>query len=111
MILRCLPRWMAAGAPAFIRAGAIIPLAPDVDTFAPTTAPGVRSYQHDLIVRIAPGGAGSAGFTLYDGTSLAWDGARLRITGNPIARSVTLRVPGKAEVTERVEGSSAEIGS
>jgi alpha-D-xyloside xylohydrolase len=96
-------------APVFIRGGAIIPLAPDFDTLAPASEPGVRTYAHDLIVRIAPGGSSGSSFTLYDGTELSWNGASLDLTRNAVPRSVTLRAPGKAEVTDRVEGSTAEI--
>jgi alpha-D-xyloside xylohydrolase len=97
-------------APAFIRGGAIVPLAPEFDTLAPSSVAGVETYAHDLIVRVAPGGTGSSEFTLYDGTTLIWNGVSLVVTGNAVPRSITLRAPGQAELTARLDGASMEIG-
>ncbi|MFN0072990.1 MAG: glycoside hydrolase family 31 protein [Chloroflexota bacterium] len=96
-------------APAFIRAGALIPLAPEFDTLAPAAGAGIRTYSHDLIIRTTPIADETSSVTLYDGAQLTWDGTILRVANNPIARSITLRAPGSADITARVNGAAAEI--
>jgi hypothetical protein len=93
-----------------VRAGALLPLAPDFDTLAATEAPGVRTYTGDLTVRIFPGGGGARELTLYDGTCLHWDGqATLRVTGNTRPRTVTVISPSGTTGTSDVAGPDGEI--
>jgi alpha-D-xyloside xylohydrolase len=98
-------------APAFVRAGAILPLAPALafDTLAPSSSPGVRTYAGDLVVRIMPGPTTPGDFTLYDGTRLAWDGAALSVSANAQPRTIDLRLPDGTAYTRRVDGASARL--
>jgi alpha-glucosidase (family GH31 glycosyl hydrolase) len=97
-------------APVFIRAGAVLPLADAFDSLVSSELAGVRTWSGDLVVRVAPGGTAPSAFTLYDGTSLTWDGATiLRVNGNARPRHITLRLPDGSELGQRIEGASAEI--
>lgn len=100
-------------APAFVRAGAILPLAPasGFDTLAPSASPGVRTYSGDLVVRVMPGQTSGSGFSLYDGTRLDWDGGSLSVTANARPRTIELRLPGGASVSQRVDQISTRIGA
>ena len=96
-------------APVFVRAGAILPLAPDFDTLAAANAPGVRSYAGDLVVRVFPGG-GAGELALYDGTRLHWDGVdTLRIAANAQPRTITAISPDGATATGVVVAEDGEI--
>jgi alpha-D-xyloside xylohydrolase len=97
-------------APAFVRAGTVLPLAAAFDSLSESELPGVRTWTGDLVVRIIPGGDGPAEFTLYDGTRLAWDGATtLRVSANARPRSVELRSPDGTVVVERIRAADGEI--
>jgi alpha-glucosidase (family GH31 glycosyl hydrolase) len=100
-------------APAFVRAGAVVPLAPvsGFDTFVPSSSPGVRTYTGDLTVRIMPGSTTPSDFTLYDGTHLAWDGSALSVSANPQPRTIELRLPDGTSSSQRVEGSAARLSA
>jgi alpha-D-xyloside xylohydrolase len=96
-------------APVFVRAGAILPLAPDFDTLAATDASGVLAYTGDLAIRIFPGG-GASDLTLYDGTRLQWDGlSRLRIAANARPRTITVTAPDGTAAAGEVVGKDGEI--
>jgi alpha-D-xyloside xylohydrolase len=99
----------SASPPVFVRAGALIPLAPEHDTLVPASEPGVRTYGGDLIVRVMPGGTGESRFTLYDGTRLRWTGAMLMVESNPTARTIELRLPDGGNVLQRIEPGSASL--
>jgi alpha-glucosidase (family GH31 glycosyl hydrolase) len=98
-------------APAFVRGGALLPLAPSLtfDTLAPSGSPTVRAYTGDLVVRIMPGQGAATDFTLYDGTRLVWDGAGLDVSANARPRTIDLRLPNGVSVQQRVDGSSARL--
>jgi alpha-glucosidase (family GH31 glycosyl hydrolase) len=100
-------------APAFVRAGSILPLAPAsaFDTFAPSSSPGVRTYTGDLTVRIMPGPTTPSEFTLYDGTHLTWDGSALSVSANAQPRTLELRLPDGTSSSQRVDGSSARLAA
>jgi hypothetical protein len=102
-------------APAFVRAGALLPLAPAAafDTFAPSTvpSPGVRTYAGDLSVRITPGPTSPGAFSLYDGTRLSWDGSALSISANAQPRTIELRLPDGTSTSQRVDGASARLSA
>jgi alpha-D-xyloside xylohydrolase len=100
------------GPPVFARAGAVIPLAPEYDSLVPASAPDVRTWSGDLIVRVMPSGpAGSreSSFVLYDGTRLQWTGAALVVEGNPRPRSIELRAPDGSVIVRQVYDASATI--
>jgi alpha-D-xyloside xylohydrolase len=97
-------------APVFLRAGAVLPLAAEFDSLAPSALGGVRTYGGDLDVRIAPGGAGPSEFTLYDGTRLLWDGAAtLRVVANARPRTIQLRLPNGSQAVRHIEGAEDQI--
>ena len=92
------------------RQRALIALAPDYDTLAPASAPDVRVYNGDLIVRIMPSSTSVASsFTLADGTRLVWDGSLLRIEANAQPRNVELRLPDGRSVQQRVDTGSSTL--
>jgi alpha-D-xyloside xylohydrolase len=98
------------GAPAFVRAGAVLPLADAFDSLVSSQSVGIRTWSGDLVVRILPGGIAASEFTLYDGTSLAWDGATtLRIVGNARPRYITLQLADGSEFAQHIETASGEI--
>jgi alpha-glucosidase (family GH31 glycosyl hydrolase) len=96
-------------APVFVRAGSMLPLAPDFDTLAPSSTPGVRTYTGDLLIKIAPGAPRVSTFTLYDGTLLDWSGSALEVRANAQPRTIELRLPDGRVVNRRVEGAEALI--
>jgi alpha-glucosidase (family GH31 glycosyl hydrolase) len=98
-------------APVFVRAGALLPLAASHDTLAPSAQSGIRSWQGDLVVRVAAGGRPPASFTLYDGTRLDWDGQALRVSANARPRRIELRLPCGEVVGARVDGLEAELSA
>jgi alpha-glucosidase len=96
-------------APAFVRGGSVLPLAPDFDTLVPATEPSITSYGGDLVVRVWPGSGGEPSFLLYDGTTLSWDGQTLHVTNNSRPRSIELRGPDGRSSSQRVEGREANL--
>ncbi|MBA2448256.1 MAG: DUF2079 domain-containing protein [Chloroflexi bacterium] len=94
--------------PLFARAGAILPLAPDFQTLAPTTDPNVATWNGDLVVRVVgPTPAAEEGWVLpsasqrlYDGTLLRTSvdrGAiKLEATSATVERSWELQLPAAA---------------
>jgi alpha-D-xyloside xylohydrolase len=99
-----------SGPPVFVRAGALIPLAPDYDTLNRSTDPTIRTYNEDLIVRIMPGSAATApSFTLADGTFLSWNGSALTLERNPVSRTIELRLPDGTNVQQQVAPGSATV--
>ena len=105
-----VPAPLAGGrAPVFVRAGALVPLAADFDTLAPSTQPAVRTYTGDLVIRIMPGSGDASSFVLYDGTQLAWDGSALTISDNAQQRAIELRLPDGASLRHQLEGPLARL--
>jgi alpha-glucosidase (family GH31 glycosyl hydrolase) len=97
-------------APVFVRAGALLPLAPPFDSLVPSQDPSIRTYSGDLVVRIAAGGRGPSTFTLYDGTQLSWDGATaLSVVANAQPRYIELRLPGGSVATQFIDGATGEV--
>jgi alpha-glucosidase (family GH31 glycosyl hydrolase)/uncharacterized membrane protein len=97
-------------APVFVRAGAILPLAPEFDSLSRGESAQIRTYAGDLTVRITPGGTGPSEFTLYDGTRLLWNGTTaLRVVANAQPRTIELRLPSGNVVTQRIEETEGEI--
>jgi hypothetical protein len=70
----------------------------------------VHTYGGDLVVRLTPGGAGPASFSLYDGTQLTWTGTVLQVSGNPRPRTVELRLPDGSAYSQALSGAEATIG-
>jgi len=102
-----------SGPPVFVRAGAIIPLAPLYDSLVPADpASGVTTWSGDLVVRVmpsGPAGASESTFTLYDGTHLRWTGTALEVSGNPTSRSIELRGPDGGVTVQQVTTATATI--
>jgi alpha-glucosidase (family GH31 glycosyl hydrolase) len=99
-------------APVFVRAGALLPLATDYDSLvqgATDTGP-LRTYDGDLIIRIAGDARQPASTSLYDGTRFDWDGVdTMRITGGTRARGLTVKVPGHADVSAHVTAAGGTL--
>ncbi len=101
-----------SGPPVFVRAGALIPLAPDYDTLVAAATPDIRTYNEDLIVRIMPGQPSAPPtFTLADGTVLTWTGSTLQIDSNPVARSIELRLSDGTNSQQRVAPGSSTVAT
>jgi alpha-D-xyloside xylohydrolase len=79
--------------PLYLRAGALIPLLePAMDTLAPATDPGVRSFADDagaLWVRVQPSDA-STSFTVFDGTQLSQRGGVLSASPGSLFKSTVV---------------------